>query len=294
MKCISIVFFLMSFMSQSSAQQIVVEGALQLNEKSQWFEVAHQSKGVILLAHGLNMKPSKMDSLSKFFHSEGYDVYRIALSGHRGDLQEMREVTKEKWKTESLQHYEEAKKLALSKAVPLYFVGFSLGGLLYQELINTETHIIFERVVLFAPAISMHARTQLLKAVRIFKPQLMIFSMSPIEYRANVEGTSVGAYNVLFNAISNLRMQNFKASNIPTLLFIDPKDEVISYKGIMKIKNQFQLDQWNLVEVTNSSSTLSQSMHHIITDEAAVGTSQWNIIKDLIRQHFNYFGSPRR
>jgi esterase/lipase len=261
-----------------------------LNEQSQWFKAEGATRGIVLLAHGLNMKPSKMDTLAQFFQSQGLDVYRIALSGHRGDLQEMRNTTQGQWLREGLEFYNEARNEARTKNVPLYLVGFSLGGLLYEDLMNyvptnSQEKVIFDKAVLFAPAITVRTRSKLIKLTQIFNPQRMILSLSPLEYRANPEGTSVGAYKALFSTISDLHGKKFEESNIPTLVFIDPQDELVSYKGILKVKEKAGLNQWNIQEVSNRESTLENPMHHIITDDKAVGAVQWRIILDFIRQH---------
>ncbi len=235
-----------------------------------------------------------MDPLARFFQAEGFDVYRIALSGHRGNLQEMRNVTTVKWRSESLHYYNEAKKRALQKGLSLSLVGYSLGALIYEELMNSNSQIVFDRAILFAPALSLRLSSHLLSTVRILNSQTMITSFGPIDCRANVEGSSVGAYNALFDNLSSLSGLHFKASNIPTLFFIDPKDELISYSGILKIKNQYSFNNWNIVNVSNLQTTRTNTLHHYIIDESGVGEVQWNEMKNLMRAHFYYLPSPRK
>src|SRR4051812_47048460 len=61
--------------------------------------------GVVLVIHGLDIKPSKMDSIGRLLTRAGFEVLRVALSGQRGSLEEMRQVSCDEWVRETLLSY---------------------------------------------------------------------------------------------------------------------------------------------------------------------------------------------
>ena len=69
-----------------------------MTEVSKWMHPLSDNqedvKGVILLAHGLNLRPSKMNSLGHTFSRHGFYSLRVSLAGHRGNLNEMKLVTR--------------------------------------------------------------------------------------------------------------------------------------------------------------------------------------------------------
>ena len=50
-----------------------------------WFSPAEEPRGVVLLIHGLNLLPVKMDALAKSLNTLGLLVYRPTLQGHDKD-----------------------------------------------------------------------------------------------------------------------------------------------------------------------------------------------------------------
>jgi esterase/lipase len=82
-------------------------------------------KGIIIVVHGLNTKPSKMGddntngTLVKLFLDEGYHVYRIILPGHEGAIEEMQNVNAQGWLNSALTQYREAAKIAHENNIPI-------------------------------------------------------------------------------------------------------------------------------------------------------------------------------
>jgi alpha-beta hydrolase superfamily lysophospholipase len=62
------------------------------------------------------------------------------LSGHYAGGTPLQNVTASVWQQEVLAGYAAAKKAAGEKAVPLFFVGYSLGGLLGQSVLVLPAH----------------------------------------------------------------------------------------------------------------------------------------------------------
>ena len=74
------------------------KGSFRLNpvQLTRWIHSkAGAPRGVVLVIHGLEIRPSRMNDIGNTLADSGFDVLRVALSGHRGSLKEMRKVTHE-------------------------------------------------------------------------------------------------------------------------------------------------------------------------------------------------------
>jgi hypothetical protein len=71
---------------------------------------------------------------------------------------------------------------------------------------------------------------------------------------------------------------------VPTLIFIDPKDELISYR---KLKKAELKDEWGLCQVVELDSDLSYrsgNYHHLILDEATMGEKNWTMVVKTMKR----------
>jgi esterase/lipase len=261
------------------------------NEQPQYWEtIIPNPKGLVLVAHGLNVKPSKMGSpsaegtLIKLLLDSGYNVYRITLKGHNGPIEDMQSVTRLDWINNAYFQYCQAKTIANNGNLPLYLLGFSLGALVYEVLMNEETAIPvrFKKVILFSPAIAIRSRA---KTVHWLKPftndRSIIGSVSPKEYRAQV-GTSIAAYRIVFDMEKSLRSAFFNNSNVDTIIFTDKNDEMISIGILRKRMNKYNLTNWRICEVTNSGAIIRPSYHHLLIDNKCVSAVTWQYISETI------------
>lgn len=243
------------------------------------------AKAVIVLVHGLNLKPEKMNALADFLRAQGADVLPVTLSGHGGTMEEFKKASRDIWIGEMQDAFGRAGRRAKENNAPVYFVGYSLGALVGLDFLNSVEgeNARCGKMVLLAPAISIRGRSYLLKLLGMF-PSMVIPSLSPEDYRAH-SGTPMAAYKALFQSVSSLEKEGLARSNVPTLVLVDPKDELVSAEGLGALTRQFRLDQWKLLEVTNAGSPLKKKYHHLIVDENALGTDQWRQMRDAIKDH---------
>ena len=246
-------------------------------------------KGVILLAHGLNTKPLKMGdnntegTLAKLFLDQGYHVYRVTLPGHNDSIEEMQTIKTEQWLNSALTQYFEASEIADNLNLPIYLAAFSLGALVYKNLLNSEENVNFSGSILFAPALALKGKTRFsIRLGSIFlNDKRIISSKAPVEYRAQ-KGVSISAYKALFKLTDNLYENEFKNCNIPTLIFIDPKDELISISKLRAVITRFNLTNWNIKEITNKGDLVTPKYYHLIIDAENVSFLEWDSIRNEI------------
>jgi hypothetical protein len=159
-----------------------------------------------------------------------------------------------------------------------------MGGLLGVDLLSSNPNVTFDKMVLFAPAIKMHRRNSLLKILSPF-PRIVIPSMAHKSYLTN-DGTSIAAYNALFEMHAHLENNLNPKINIPAVVFIDKQDELISFSGLHNMIQDQNLNQWNLHPVEKDKTATKIKMRHLIIDEASVGKNTWQEIVDVTITHF--------
>lgn len=254
--------------------------------KYEWLIDNQQPKAIVVLAHGLNIKPDKMDDWAKIFTNAS--ILRIGLSGHYEELENMQDIQALKWQEDFMQ----AMKLALEKSkfhnVPLYFLGFSLGGLLgidWQE--NNISEHNFQKMVLIAPALRIPwYSSSLIKFVSFFSSKALITSRTPKDYRANNK-ISLSAYKALYEIKNNLDKKGIMRSNVPTLVIMDKNDELIPVKEIKSLFNEYRLNNWRLEIVNNKFAYDNYGFRHLLVDENSVGKELWSILTAKVLEHFS-------
>ena len=256
----------------------------------------NRSKGAALVLHGLNLNPDKMRLMITLLTHSGIDVVKVSLSGHgknycqkwhideiKARMETFKTVSYKLWINETYQAYDIAEKISREKHLPLFLVGYSLGGLLGVDLFATNSNVYFNRMVLLAPALHVNIMYNAIKFLLPF-PKLVIPSFSSPSYRANF-GTPVAAYRVLFDAIEHFHQNMTSKLNIPTLVLIDPRDELVSYEGIKQMIKSKGFDQWKLHLLKKTKNDAKKKPRHLIIDESTVGKDSWDRMKHLIIRH---------
>ena len=242
--------------------------------------------GVALIIHGLNCRPGKMESIIAELTEVGIECLNLSLRGHGENyphrdsaddasarMEAFKSVTYPLWKTEAYQAYQRARRKSNLSGAPLFFIGFSMGGLIGVDLFASNPSVEFDKMVLFAPALKMHRRNSLLKVLSPF-PGMVVPSFAHESYLAN-DGTPMAAYNALFEMHAHFENNLDPRINIPTIVFADRQDELISFSGLYNMILDQNLDQWRILPVKKDEIGTEVKMHHIIIDEASVGRQMW-------------------
>lgn len=254
-------------------------------------------KGIALVIHGLNCRPDKMEAIIEKLNASGIDCLNLSLRGHGANfapiqntendaarMAAFKSVSYTLWKTEAYTAYQLAKKKSHLYGKPIFLIGFSMGGLLGVDLLTSNPNVNFDKMVLFAPAITMLQRNYLIKILAPF-PNLVIPSAGHASYLAN-KGTPMAAYNALFDMQAHFENHlDPQKINIPTVVFMDEDDELVSYTRIQKMVHNQHLDQWKIHPVKKDSTATEVKMHHLVIDAASVGKYMWQEIVDITITH---------
>jgi esterase/lipase len=252
-------------------------------------------QGVVVVAHGLNSKPSKMGSPSaegtivKLLLDSGYHVARIALTGHTDSIDDMKSASVSQWLADAYTQYCFAFNAAKAESLPLYLTAFSMGALLYEVLMNEDsgTPVRFEKAVLFSPAVAIRgAAKSVLLLNPVLKDSSVITSLSPASYRAQ-KGASLGAYKALFNLEERFDDNASVFNNIETLVFIERGDEFISLNELERKISRFDFSQWRIQEVSNNGSKLTPKYRHLIIDSDCVSEDTWGMMSEAVMEHLS-------
>ena len=158
------------------------------------------------------------------------------------------------------------------------------------DLLTPYQDVYFDRMVLFAPALSLYVTHYFMKLLSPF-PRLVIPNPLFKAYRANY-GTSVAAYSSLFEALDHFKKNLSSKLDIPTLVFIDRQDELVSYRGLKRLIENERLDQWKIYPIQKGKSGADEKMRHFIIDEPSVGKEIWHEMRIAVMKHLLHKSEP--
>lgn len=231
------------------------------------FFPGQEPQGVVLLLHGLNFRPDRMAPLERLITGCGWVVLRAVVTGHAAVPGELRRISLERWLTDlRLQA-----QVAVAAGLPCVAGGFSLGGLL-SALGLAEQHLprpeLWAGWIGWSPALALHRRTVLL---RLFDPLpwLPLPGLTPPKFRVH-RALPQRTYRAVSQAASRLRRSICNLHRLPGLLFLDPRDRVISAPRTLRLLASAGLTGWRirLPEVYNG-------WHHLIVESGYLTPHSW-------------------
>ena len=256
----------------------------------QYFPVSDEPKAYALVVHGLNNKPAVMLPIIERLNALGIYVLNLCLAGHsdvaksesdkRILLKAFKKANRALWQKQIRNAIEVLRDLNQSR--PRFLVGYSGGAVLTLELIQRHK-LVFDKLLLFAPAVSFRNTHRLLRYLPF--NTMLIPSLLGEAYRSN-RGTPVSAYKAIFSSSQDCHKHVIKTClNIPTLIVMDPKDEMLSIKGIRRFIAEKALDKWRILPIDGGAG--QGNYHHLITSKDFVGVKNWCLIWNEIDQFLN-------
>jgi len=253
-------------------------------------ESPETASGFILVAHGLNLKPSRMLPLAQTLcrASEGQTPRGMAcrilvLQGHEEDSpSQMRQVSAQSWKNTILAEIRSLQAIAGER--PIHFLGFSLGALVGTWGLQQFEESPFQKMALIAPPLETRGYVRL-AALLPGPGSWTLPSKNHPDYRAN-DRTSLAAYRALFEIQDEVRSGNPLRLNLDTRVWVSPKDELVSAKKLSKKAARAGWNHWSIQEVGSIEPNLRPIYHHLLIDEASMGTEAWQEMQSGLLQHF--------
>lgn len=251
-------------------------------EEPRWRSATvHPVRGVALVVHGLNMRPSAMDPFCEFLGELGLHSYRITLTGHNQPTTGVFDETV--WVDDVIKAYKEVR--AEFPHLPTYVVGYSLGGLLVTHALDDlsmDTHP--HALVLLAPAISLRTPLALLADVGLPPAlSLSVPNIAPDLYRRYPITPLFWYSNTLTLSEETRTLQHAQSlKEIPTLIALNPADELISESGTTEwITLNNLAPEWRTF-VIHKDTEGRHLPEHVIVDERSLGTAEWGRMKGTI------------
>jgi alpha-beta hydrolase superfamily lysophospholipase len=244
-----------------------------------WFPPDRSPAAVALVLPGLNLKPDRMDALVRILTDNGVLVLRGSLTGHSGSRELLQTVSADTWISDCLASYESAFEESKRHEVPIFFVGYSLGCLVVLDAMERCERVRFDRLVLFAPAVTPRPFA---RAARFLGKKFIVPSITPEAYRVH-DGIPASAYHALLELARHLQASGYSNIDVPALVFIDKRDELIGYRSLIRL-TKTRLTRWRIIEVDKEKSKLPRSFHHLIVDEDSIGTEQWRSIRKEVAE----------
>jgi esterase/lipase len=229
----------------------------------------------VVFFHGLNNNPQSFGPIIKHFRDAGFETEFITLPGHGDDRHEARDIKA------ALRTFDQAMKKL--KGAPYVAIAFSHGALYLQIWLEKNLEYRPMKQVLLAPALFIHRQKIIEKLLKFLPTFFVIKSLSPKAFR-RYQILSAWEYNILVQGM--LIYQKIKKPfKIPTMVLIDPKDELVDAAKLKaeleKMNPDFRLQ---LFERNYLKKGLGQ--HHILFHPEYFNEEDWFQFTSQIKDFF--------
>jgi hypothetical protein len=251
--------------------------------RTQWFAPGAPPSSVVLVLHGLNLKPDKMNSYVQMLNDAGHKVLRVTLAGHGENFREFYAVSATSWQND----FEEVFCIATAEAnkdhVPLNVLAYSTGAPVTAAAISdpTKNYRNIHSLVYVSPAFGLGGGAKLIRLLLPFG-WFSLKSMNLPQYRAH-SSTPIRGYRALVDTMDGLNLQGeYKEPlDLPSLIILDPKDEMVDVSLIRNAATKYS--KWKLIWTDTSKSKIrSAAPHHSVIDADLVGSAEWTSITSAI------------
>ncbi len=245
------------------------------------------------MIHGLNQDPRSLDALILELQRVGFHAYRPILAGHLEKTSEP--FPSEVWVNETTAAIVAARKRYPN--LPILLVGYSLGGALATLSASepgeppTPT-----AMVLIAPALSLRWPLDVAEYLDVTPRSVLEFpSLAPDGYRRFPDTPLFWYANTLdLYARADQLSDATKLHQIPTLVLLNPNDELVSDTGMITwISSRGLANSWTTKEITPKP-TLRGLPAHLFIDEFTNGSASWSVMIGAIKNFLDaQYGTSR-
>jgi alpha-beta hydrolase superfamily lysophospholipase len=230
-----------------------------------------------------------MHDLVELLRELGFHTYRPSLRGH-----EQRESGTFR-ATDWIEDLNKACSLVTARFphTPVHILGYSLGGLVATHSIDHHQICNPASMILIAPALSLRNFVQSGYLLSVF-PSLTISvpNVAPSLYR-RFDQTPLFWYQNLFSLYSRTRTLQPETAlrSIPTLVFANPRDELVSLAGLRNWIRTNSLEPTWTVEVVRPRPRNPFIPEHVMIDPRSLGEQEWQHLNEAMK---NFLLTPQR
>ena len=223
------------------------------------------SNGLVVIAHGLNLRPEKMNSLADFFLSQNFTIANIALLGHKtNDENQWGHLNISSWKREMTELGEWLTKCHQS----WIGVGQSTGAVMLYWMAQQKVSPPPQQFYFFAPAFIPKYPLGILSWLANWFPTFKIPSANLEDYRVH-DGTTLSAYRTLY-LTSKETAPKEDLLNIMNIIVSD-EDELLSVEDTKSWAKLPEQQWWTYKPIAQDQKTI----HHLMIDSKTMGHEAW-------------------
>jgi len=255
---------------------------IESEEAPAWFlSHAPAPRGVFVLTHGLNQRPSSLNAMATFLASLGFHVRRITLKGHEREEDDL--FPESAWRADVAHGVRDARQRF--PGLPLSMMGYSLGGLLTVDAIASDPSLQPVRAILLAPAISLRPIVQAVEVLTLFPDTTARTpNLAPTGYRRFSSTPLFWYSNTARLYEQNQHPERIEAlRSVPTLILVSPADELVSPSGLASWVEDNGLSATWQIERVRPNPTHPQLHEHLIIDQVSLGQDEWLRTQQMIR-----------
>jgi len=254
----------------------IIEQTNQQDQSPRWQKsLLHPTRGIVVVAHGLNLKPSAMDDLCTALNMRGFHTYRVSLTGH--DTRHEDVFPASRWSEDFAASYRSAQSMDLT--LPTYIVAFSAGGLVATHFLDSMPAEVKppHKMVLLAPALALRLLPRSAYLLTWVWPlKLAVRNLAPESYR-RLDYTPLFWYRNTIELYDETRELAHvdRLQKIPTLILLSRDDELISRTILSEwLEHNHLVKTWRVEQVRPEPKT-GNLYQHLIIDENSLGETQW-------------------
>lgn len=243
------------------------------------------ARGVVLVGHGLNIRPEVMSGLVDVLVDEGFHCLCIGYLHEGATGRTSPAQVAERWLgTFTAAHAEASERFP---DLPVHVLGYSLGALLPVVALDADAALAVESMVLIAPAVAL---TRLASLVRSLTPLANTGAALPTATPAALRSrswTPLSDYAALLDLLERVETLGHpeRLGAVPTTVVLDRRDELVSARGVEDWLARNRLTGWATTEVTGRVRPRGTSPHLLVV-EAALGTPAWQRLLDDVVDRF--------
>ena len=222
-----------------------------------------------------------MKDVAESIAALGYHGLALTLRGHNRAAEDKHSGRLELWLEDLMCAWKRCS--AEYPDLPIYLVGFSLGGLLSGLFVDRFPEVKVDKLVLLAPAFAPIRAIALVYP--LFPLRFLGFSLPallPQEFRA-YNSTSLWNYSALLRGVRAFKkVPPSSFSKIPVLVIMSDKDELVSAVRTKRVCEKFG-PTWKYLAV-NPQAQGCRPYDHLLIDSKRVGSAEWQRIVGEIKQ----------